>query len=312
MKISQLQALAAVADHGNFTEAALTLNISQSAVSHAIAGLEEELGVPLLLRGRQGATPTPVGERVLLHARKLLRLLEDIVHETTLEKGLLGGRLRIASFRSAATHLLPPVIARFRQQFPNIAVTIMEVDDYSDVEQRLREGRADLGMTYLPAPEEFDSWEIRRDDYVMLVRDCDAPEPSSLTWEALANYSFIVSTSECCTAQRVFEHCAAAGHSLNVAYQVREDSTIVSMVAQGLGAAIMPRLAAEPLPKDIRVCALPDRLERVIGAAILTNALHVPAVFAFLDALRGTGRFAEPRRTAVKSPPPAEKLGALG
>ena len=58
------------------------------------------------------------------------------------------------------------------------------------------------------------------------------------------------------------------------------------MVVQGLGAAILPRLAAAPIPKEVRVYSFPVPLERVIGVAVLSDALHVPAVFAFLDMLR--------------------------
>ncbi|MDT7945488.1 MAG: LysR family transcriptional regulator, partial [Cyanobacteriota bacterium PSP.bin.10] len=128
MNISQLQTLVAVVERGNFSDAALQLHISQSAVSRAIASLEEELGVTLLVRGRFGARLTPVGERLLRHVRKMLQLREQMDYEANLEKGLRGGNVRVAAFRSAATHLLPPVIARFRQQFPQITLTLTEED----------------------------------------------------------------------------------------------------------------------------------------------------------------------------------------
>ncbi|MEM9511675.1 MAG: LysR substrate-binding domain-containing protein, partial [Cyanobacteria bacterium P01_E01_bin.48] len=82
-----------------------------------------------------------------------------------------------------------------------------------------------------------------------------------------------------------------AGRDLQVGYRVKEDSTIVSLVAQGLGAAVMPRLAAHPIPDNVCVCQLPTPLERIIVAAVPKDALQGPAVFAFLDALRGTGQF---------------------
>ena len=84
VKLSQLRALIAIAQCGNFSEAALQIGISQSAVSHAIASLETELGVVLLSRGRHGATLTPVGERVLIHAQSMLDLLELIGREANL------------------------------------------------------------------------------------------------------------------------------------------------------------------------------------------------------------------------------------
>lgn len=76
MKFFQLRAIVAVADRGNFCEAALELQLSQPAISHAIATLEEELGVPLFARGRHGAVLTPPGERILYHARQAMQHLE--------------------------------------------------------------------------------------------------------------------------------------------------------------------------------------------------------------------------------------------
>ncbi len=291
MNISQLEVLVTVAEHRNFSASALALDISQSAVSRAIASLEEELGVPLLIRGRFGARPTVVGERVIFQAQKMIKLRETIEYEVNLEKGLHGGRIRVASFRSAATHLLPVAIAKFSQQFPEIEVEIRENEPIS-VEQALRDGQADIGLLPLPRSEEFETWEISRDEYVLLLPKSLGIVPQQTTWEQLSTYSFILfNYAECTSAVR--DHWMAWGQTLNVAYVVKEDSTIVSMVAQGLGAAILPRLAALPIPDEVQVRSLPVPLERVIGTAVLANALHLPAVYAFLDVLSGKGVFAK-------------------
>lgn len=291
MKLSQIRALVAVVDYGNFSEAALQLEVSQSAVSHAIASFEEELGVVLLARGRYGARLTPVGERVTAHARKLLQLLEAMEKEANLEKGLQGGNVRVACFRSVATHILPTAIARFRSCFPNITVSIVDGDDYSRVGDALRAGYADIGFIYLPAGNEFETWEILRDDYVLLLPPKTNLRSVKITWKQLATYPLIISSGIPCN-EWIRKYLSIAEYPLNIAYEIKEDSTIVSMVEQGLGAAILPRLAAEPVPAGVRVCSLPAPLERVIGIALLANALHTPAVYAFLDAIRNTGRFA--------------------
>ncbi|HEY9663455.1 MAG TPA: LysR family transcriptional regulator, partial [Allocoleopsis sp.] len=96
IKISQLRSLVAVAECGNFGEAALSLGISQSAVSHAIASLEEALGVVLFSRGRRGAQLTPVGEQIVLYARQSLQSLEEMTKAASLARGLAGGTVRIA------------------------------------------------------------------------------------------------------------------------------------------------------------------------------------------------------------------------
>lgn len=87
--------------------------------------------------------------------------------------------------------------------------------------------------------------------------------------------------------EQVYAHCLQYGKTLHVAYQFRADSTIVSMVAQGLGVTIIPRLAAEPIPIELQVYRLPVPLYRRIGVAVLKDALLTPATFAFLELLRG-------------------------
>lgn len=289
MNISQLQALVAISEEGSFSMAALMLDVSQSSVSRAIATLEAELGVPLLNRGRFGARLTPIGERVVCHARQMLALREQIDLEVNQLKGLRGGRLRIASFRSAATHVLPPIMARFCQRFPDVDVSLAEMEPVG-VEQALREGAVDLGLVPLPRSPEFETWEVVRDEYVVLLPD-NPKVPKTLSWQELSRYSFILyNYAECTSAVR--NHWENWGQTLKVAYEVKEDSTIVSMVAQGLGAAILPRMAAIPIPKQVQVRSLPVPLERIVGAAVLESALHPPTVFAFLDALRRTGLFA--------------------
>lgn len=283
MKLSQIQALIAVASCGNFSEAALQLGMSQSAVSHAIASLETELGVQLFHRGRHGAQLTPVGERIVDRGRQIVRSLESIVKEADAEKGLQGGQVRIVTFRSVATHILPGIIVKFRQRFPKIAVSINEVYYTQAVEESLRSGKADIGFVSLPISDEFETREILRDKYLVLLPPIARCQNARITWEELANYPLILQPAETACSIPLRKYLATSKFPLNIAYELSEDSTIVSMVTQGLGAAILPRLAAEPIPAEVKVCSLPADFERVIGVAVLRDGLLIPAVFAFLD-----------------------------
>jgi DNA-binding transcriptional LysR family regulator len=283
MRLSQIQALIAVANCANFSEAALQLELSQSAVSHAIATLETELGVQLFHRGRHGAQLTPVGERILIHGLQIVRSLEHMVKEADLEKGLQGGQVRIVSFRSVATHILPRIIAKFRDRFPKIAVSITEVYYTQAVEEALRSGKADIGFVSLPISDEFETREILRDNYLVLLPPNAKCKNAKITWEELANYPLILQPPETACSIPLRKYLATSPCPLNIAYELSEDSTIVSMVLQGLGAAILPRLAAEPIPAQVKICSLPADFQRVIGVAILRDGLLIPAVFAFLD-----------------------------
>ena len=285
LKISQLRILVAVAEYQNFSEAALQLNLSQSAVSHAIAALEAQLGVTLFHRGRNGADLTHVGKQLVVPAREILNLLQKIATEANRARGLKGGNVRLVSFRSAATHILPPLIAQFRRQFPLIDVSVIEADEDNQTESLLHSGKADIGLIHLPGSEKLKTQEIYRDEYVVLLSKNLNLEQTKLTWEQLAKYPLIISAIDSCSTT-VRDYLQRSPEPLSIAYEMREDSTMISMAIQGLGAAIIPLLAATPVPPELQVYSLPTPLKRIIKTAIIKDALHTPAVFAFLDTLK--------------------------
>ena len=285
MKLSQLRALAAVAKCGNFSEAALELNLSQPAISHAIASLEEELGVLLFSRGRHGAILTSAGQSIVSHVNQSLEHLEKIYQEANLHRGFHGGEVKIASFRSVASHILPKVIVKFAMKFPSITINIMERPDYLNIEQCLRQGQADLGITHIPTTEEFEAWELFRDEYIVLLPPKAEINTKQITWQDLESFSPIMLACLPC-AKALHIHMKKVAPQLTTRCDIQEDSTIVGLVRQNLSAAILPRLAAEPIPEEIQVYSLPIAAYRVIGVAMLSKAIHIPAVFAFLDELK--------------------------
>ena len=285
IKLSQLRALQAVAECGNFGEAALQLGLTQPTVSHAIASLEDELGIILLIRGRSGTHLTPAGEQIIQHVQQILKLVNAVIQDTNAHKGLHGGQVRIATFRSAAAYILPPIVATFKQQYPDVSVTLTEHYDYSYVEQEVRDGKADIGITFLPTSPEFESIELLRDAYLVLLPPGVDIVETRLSWKQLLSLPLIILPSDNSCFMNVQTYFREAGFDLKPSYQFREASTILSMVEQGLGAAILPQLSALSVPDGIKICHLPTPLERTIGAIVLAEALHLPGVFAFRAAL---------------------------
>lgn len=285
IKLSQLAIVVAVAERQNFGEAALELGISQSAVSHAIASLEDYLGVVLFSRGRHGATLTPVGDRILPHAKSIVDSTAAIQQEAAIGKGLKSGTVRVATFRSIATHILPKGIKQLHQQLPGIITNLTEHDNDEQVEQALREGRADIGIITMPAGKAITAWEILKDEFVVLLPP-ETQLKNKLTWEELAKQPLIMPPVDYVMMRPVYNHINGLGYRLNVVNEIETDAATVSLVAQGLGGTILPRLAAEPIPESIQVHSLPIPLDRLIGVAILTEALQPPAVYALLDILR--------------------------
>ncbi|NEP55692.1 MAG: LysR family transcriptional regulator, partial [Symploca sp. SIO2G7] len=274
IKLSQLKILVAVAERQNFSEAALELGISQSAVSHAIASLEESLGVMLFSRGRYGARLTPVGNRIINHAHIIVERSEDILREADFAKGLEKGEVRITTFRSIATHILPEIILEFQKCFPGIKVKLTEHDDYLQIERALREGLTDIGITFIPTGKGLTTWELLKDEFVVLLSPSTSLQNNQLTWETLAEQPLIMPPADYIMMRPVYEHINSLGYWLNVVNEVKTDAAIVKLVAQGLGSTILPRLAAEPIPEDISIYSLPVPLKRQIGIAVLEDALQ--------------------------------------
>jgi len=286
VKLSQLKIVVAVAEQKTFGEAALELGISQSAVSHAIASLEESLGIILFARGRHGATLTPVGANILPHARAAVDSVSAILKEAAIGKGVDRGKVRIATFRSVATHVLPEGLKRLHEQFPGIVANLTEHENDHQVEQALREGRADVGIITLPVSNDLTAWELLKDEYIVLLPPDAELEGNKLTWEALAKQPLLMPPVDYVMMRPVYDHINGLGYRLNVVSEVETDAATVNLVAQGLGGTILPRLAALPIPEFVQVYALPVPLERPIGVATLTDALLPPAVYALLDTLK--------------------------
>jgi DNA-binding transcriptional LysR family regulator len=302
MHLSHLRAIIAVADHHSFGEAALTLNLSQPAISHAIASLENELGISLFKRGRHGAVLTPAGESIVLQARLALQHIDQMVNEANLHRGLKGGKVRIATFRSVATHLLPESILKFKARFPEITLKLLEQPHYVAIEQCLRSGQADIGFTYLPTEPDFDTFEVLRDEYIALFPPQSQLDCQSITWSHLINHPLVFLPCLPCGGQ-LNSHLRQHAPDLQGNESIQEDSTVISLVYRGLGAAILPRLAAEPIPPEVQWFSLPVPHERIIAAARLRDTLHPPAVFAFWEFLKSQVPFIPYMPTMGAYPP---------
>jgi DNA-binding transcriptional LysR family regulator len=284
MHISHLRALVAVAEFRSFGEAALALGLSQSAISHGIATLEESLGVILFTRGRHGAVLTPAGTCILRHAQETLHHLELMEQEAHRHRGLEGGEVRISSFRSVATHILPEAIARFQALHPQVRITLQEQPHYLAVDQSLREGQTDLGFTHGSGSEELESVPLLADEYIALFPP-RAILPIAIAWEDLDRHGLLL--TPCLPCGTAFQkHLRDQAPQLCGNSSIQEDSTIVGMVQRGLGCAIMPRLAAEPLPPVIPWRRLPVPFYRELVMARLASALHPPAAYAFWELLQ--------------------------
>ncbi len=294
VKLSQLRALATVAATGNFSEAALELNVSQSTVSHSIAALEEALGVVLVHRGRQGASLTHVGSSIFAQAQQVLSLVDDMGREAARARGIKGGQVRVAAFRSLASEILPEAIAELNERHPTVQVSITEFETTRGLIDSLLEGKTDFAIAELLDSEEFETFYIMEDPFIALLPPGDRPASvvPQLIWEDLRQQPLITSSSDCCKVIRSF--LQQAQPPIEIAYLIANDSTAVSMTRQGLGITILPKLATQPIPPGVQIAHLPFSLARPLGINWPKNTLLTPAAYALLDIFKdlyGTQRY---------------------
>ncbi len=288
MKLQHLRAFLAALDSSSFSEAALDLGTSQSTVSYAVAELERELGVKLLTRGRFGAEPTEVGLRVATHARGIFALTDAVRQEADLARGHIRGTLRVATFRSAAGKILPKVIARLKKDHPGLSVRLIELDDElspgESKRQLVRDHLAEVAFIDLLTEEDgLLAWELMRDPYRALLHASDPRE--TFPWSAVDEVPLIFCDHTACGSY-VKRHAWDLGFAVRPAYDVKEDSTIVRMVSEGLGVGILPEFAIDELPENVKAVPLDAPLKRPIYVAIAPSSLKIPAVRAFLNVLK--------------------------
>ena len=284
VKLSQMRALVSVAETGSFSEAAMVLSVSQSTVSHSIAALEEALGVMLIHRGRQSASLTPIGTAICAQAQAVLTLVNSMGQAATKARGIEGGLVRIAAFRSLASEVLPSAIAHLHQHHPSIQITITEFDNHQGLIEALTEGKADLSIASLLPSETFETFQIMEDPFIALLPPNRPGLSGQLTWQDLHEQTLITSSSDCC--KELTAHLQAAQPSVGIDYLIANDSTAVSMTRQGLGITLLPKLAAQPVPKQVRVARLPFSMVRPLGLSWLKDTLLTPATYALLDTFR--------------------------
>lgn len=283
--LSGLRLLVAVADAGGFSEAAAELGMSQSSLSEAVAGLERAVGTPLLHRTRTGTLPTEAGQRALEHARRALGAADDFVL-AALEPAELQGELRVVSMRSAATHLLPPVLRAFGEQHPGVRVSVQ--DDESGDEQAallaLLDQRADVGIVPLPVPSGLLAHPLLQDPYVAVFPASRGRAP--LDWAEMQGQSLLLNAfGDACT-NRVLSYLDRHGVEPGPLRLFQNDSVILSMVGHGLGFSILPALAAQPLPAGLIALPLPAPLSRTLAVTTLASRASLPAIRRFVGLLR--------------------------
>jgi DNA-binding transcriptional LysR family regulator len=245
MELRHLRYFVKVAEELNFSRAAERLNIAQPPLSQQIQRLERELGVPLFLRTKRRVALSDAGSAILDDARRTVALADevaDIARRTALGE---VGILRLGFSSVALYTMLPAILRAFRSQFPRAVLNLMELSTEEQV-RRLASGALDAGIVRLPIENVSKSLTtrsiLREPLAVAMPRDHRLAKRPAVPIRALAPERFVVFPRHVAPGlyDQIMSLCSSGGFRPIVAQEAAEIPTIISLVAAGLGIAIVP------------------------------------------------------------------------
>jgi DNA-binding transcriptional LysR family regulator len=260
MELRHLQHFIAVAEELNFTRAAERVHIVQSALSTSVRSLEEELRVRLFVRSTKQVQLTPAGRAFLERAREALRVIEVGREAVADIAGLRRGSLSIGSVHSLPAFLdLPSLMSRYHAIAPGIEVRLRQGDAAGLMEQ-LRSGRLDLAfLPLLDAPDDIVTGIIACEDLVAVTPpDHPLAGRSGVGLRELVAYSFVDFDTGWGTRPLIDRAFGQAGLQRRTDFEVTDLETIVDLVGQGLGIALLPETIADLRRPKISVCELSE------------------------------------------------------
>jgi DNA-binding transcriptional LysR family regulator len=248
LSLTRLNILREVVQRGSFSAAAEALDYTQSAVSQAIARLEAETGAALLVRDRRGVRATVAGATLLGHADAILSQVRAAEDDLAAVLGVRGGRLRLASFPSAGSTLIPQAVAAFRRLHPDVELSLGEGEP-EEIAPRLRAGEFDLALLFEFPGEEQQSTGlattalIHDPMWVALPVDHKLARKHNLALIDLRDQDWVQTSARSACARHVISVCREAGFEPRVSFESDDYDTVQGLVAAGVGVALIPRLA---------------------------------------------------------------------
>ncbi len=246
LNVNALRVFLAVVEQGGFTRASATLHLSQPAVSKAVRGLEQSVGMPLLERGPRSVHPTEAGLALLERARELFAVERTAEEELRALRGLERGVLRVGASTTIATWLLPPILGAFQARHPGIALRVTSGNSRR-VARSLAQRRLDVALVEGPVEDPRFEVEPWRDDDLMIIAPPDHPlakRGRRVSLAALAREPFVMRERGSGTREVAEAAFDAVGLVPSVALILDSTEAVKQAVAAGLGLAAVSRAAA--------------------------------------------------------------------
>ncbi|WNI34060.1 hydrogen peroxide-inducible genes activator [Streptomyces sp. ITFR-6] len=244
--LSQLRAFIAVAEHLHFRDAAAAIGMSQPALSGAVSALEEALGVQLIERTTRKVLLSPAGERLAVRARAVLEAVGELMEEAEAVRAPFTGVLRLGVIPTVAPYLLPTVLRLVHDRYPELDLQVHE-EQTSSLLEGLAAGRLDLLLLAVPlgVPGVSEIPLFEEDFVLVMERSHWLGGRADIPREALRELPLLLLDEGHCLRDQALDICREAGRTEGapVTTTAAGLSTLVQLVAGGLGVTLLPRTA---------------------------------------------------------------------
>jgi DNA-binding transcriptional LysR family regulator len=250
-----------VVEAGSITGGAERANLALAAASTRVRNMEEALGAALLVRGRQGVTPTPAGRTLLAHARAILRQAERLREDLGAYAGGLAGQIRVLSNTNALTEFLPEALSSFLAAHPQVSVDLEErLSD--EIVGLIAEGVADIGIVAATVDvSTLETYPFRKDRFVLVVaQDHPLAKRRKVDFAQVLQHDFVGLDRSSALQRFLADKAAKSGRSLRLRVQMRSFDSVCRLVECRVGIGIVPQTTARRLSRTmaIAVVALTD------------------------------------------------------
>lgn len=277
MTLLSYQVFQAVVEQGSFQKAAEMLNLTPSAVSHAVSAMEQELGFSLFARSKAGVSLTNYGERLFPYINAVLNSDESLKQAIAGLNGLQQGVVKVGCFSSVCTNWMTDIIRSFAREYPGINIELYQ-GTYADVSYWLKNGIVDIGFLSVSSAGDLPIEPLYQDPLICVVPK-GFPKKAGNPYMSIEEMKDQVFVSQMETTDAdIANFMKDNGLNVRTNYHVVDDLSTIAMVAAGFGICIMPELVMNDIPYQVDCYPLEPEASRIIGISALTPGFLAPAV----------------------------------
>jgi len=253
MNLRDLRYLVAVAEHRHFGRAAEACFVSQPTLSTQVKKLEDELGVVLIERTNRQVMLTPVGERIVAQAQRVLREVNQMVDIAQAYQDPFGGEFRLGIIPTVAPYLLPKILGPMRKAFPKLKTQLTEGQTQT-ITRMLRDGELDAVILALPAEEDnIEQVHLYKEPFYFAASKLHPKAGrKSVRLADLENEQVLLLEDGHCLRDQALAICTNAHAVENTNFRATSIETLRQMVAANIGITLMPELAISPKTGPVR------------------------------------------------------------